>query len=171
MWVEVSAAVRSVACHGTLVVGVRGRSSLVGGSLRRDGMVVNRIANRSGCRCMRLVEGAVRSSGDVRRSALLVGTSAELWGEQARACCSQAVRWMCVEVVSPERAFAPPEERQWRAYHCGASQHTCSGSACAGSLSGLKPLLYAMVRCVRCEGRGRRVKVTSRAQKVTRGAS
>lgn len=171
VWVEAFVAVRSVVGHETLVVGDRGRSSLVGDCLRRDGRVASRIVSRSGCRCMRLVEGAVHSSVAVHHSALLVGTSAGLWGERVRACCSQAVRWKSVEVVSPGRAFAQPEERQWRAYHCIASERTCSGSACAGSLSGLKPLLYAMVGCVRYKGRGRRVKVASRAQRVTRGAS
>jgi len=171
VWVVVSVAVRSAVCHGTLVVGGHARSSQVGDCLRRDGRVASRIVSRSGYRCMRLVEGVVHSSVDARRSALLAGTSAGPWGERVRACCSQAVRWRFVEVVSPGRAFAQPEERQWRAYHCGSSTHTCSGSACAGSLSGLKPLLYAMVRCIRYKGRGRRVKVASRAQRVTQGAS
>jgi hypothetical protein len=170
-WVEVSVAARSVVCRGILVVGDRGRSSLAGDCLCLDGRVASRIVSRSDCRCMRLAEGAVHSSADARRSALLVGVSAGLWGERVRACCSQAVRWRFVEVVSPGRAFAQPIECQWRAYHCRQSRRTCSGSACAGSLSGLKPLLYAIVRCVRYKGRGRKVKVASRAQKVTRGAS
>lgn len=113
VWVAVSVAVRSVACRGNLVVGVRGRSLLVGDSLRRGGRAASRTVSRSGCRCMRLEEGAARSSAAARRSALLVGTSVGLWEEWARACYSQVVRWRFVEAVSPGRASAQPEGCQW----------------------------------------------------------
>ena len=48
-------------------------------------------------RCKRLVQGESRSWRDGRRNALQGGRiAAERSGLEAQACCSRALRWMCV---------------------------------------------------------------------------
>lgn len=74
-----------------------------------------------------------------------------LVGLRAGACCNLGAQRRCVVGVEPLRggfgtSFAQPG---WYINTIldsfKARTHTCSGSACIGSLSGLKPLLYAMV--------------------------
>lgn len=71
-----------------------------------------------------------------------------LWAEWALACYSLVSRSRSVEAVSSAKASARPGASVNYTHSLRARQRTCSGSACAGSLSGLKPLLYAMVKCV-----------------------
>lgn len=98
---------------GSSVGEAHGHSLQAGGF--RGCWVANRSGNRSG-RCTRLVEGAVRSLLDGRRSALLGGMNAVACLEpEARACCSLASRWMCVAGAKTGRAFGQPGQCQWRA--------------------------------------------------------
>lgn len=68
----------------------------------------NRSVSRSD-RCKRLVEGENRSLRDGHRSALLGGGNAAVSsGLEAQACCSRALRWMCVADEMTGRASAQP---------------------------------------------------------------
>lgn len=155
--------------HGSPAVGARDRSSVVEESRSRRGGDHDRIggyyrAPRNAGRCMRLEEVCCRSLHCFRRRIGALGGG--LVGRLVQAgevCCSQGAPTRS-GAGATRLSFARGEQQPGSALvSCSMRSSgvqckpTCSGSACAGSLSGLKPLLYAMVgqRAVLSERKGK----------------
>jgi hypothetical protein len=145
-----------------LVAGVSCRSA---DSWSRVGHHISSLGTRRAEVCCRTSTGDARHNGrrGGSRGAGREGRGAG-WESLEPVCCSLDARSWCVEdarppvVVDHKTSFAPPTTDT--SVHSFLTRtveaHTCSGSACIGSLSGLNPLLYAMVG-KRCEVASRRV--------------
>lgn len=149
--VGVSVAVRSAVYHGKIEVVVHDRSSQVVESQR---WALNRCSACRSDRCMHPVEACYRNSQDDHHISLLSGSRVASLERVGEACCSQGALRMFAGAVSSGTSFVRPKGVCVNdVYTLILQGHscTCSGSACAGSLSGLNPLLYAMMRCENCE--------------------
>ena len=149
----VSVAVRSVVYHGKIEVGVHDRSSQV---VETQRWALSRCSVSRSDRCMRPVEVCCRNSQDDRRISLLGGSHVASLERVGEACCSPDALRTFAGAVGLGTSFVRPKcvcVNDVYAYILQGHSCTCSGSACAGNLSGLKPLLYAMMGYESCERR------------------